>query len=365
MTNTFGEYLRITTWGESHGPGIGVVVDGVPPGTPVSMDQISAALRRRRPGGPLTSPRQELDQPLLMSGVMDGVALGTPIALWIENQDARSSDYDTLKGLYRPGHADFTTDARYGLRDHRGGGRASARETAARVAAGAIALGLLRVELDVEIVAWVDQVGELRGEVDAATVTQKMVDQSAVRCPDPAAVAAMEARIATLRDAGDSAGGWVGVVARGVPAGLGDPVFGKLKALLGSAYMSLPASVALEFGDGIAATQRTGSANNDEMRASPSGVEHASNRAGGMHGGISNGAPLLARVGFKPPSTIKKTQRTVGQDGSDVEFEGTGRHDPCVLPRAVPIVEAMTALVLADRWLARRAAPPATPKGSH
>ncbi|MEM7166884.1 MAG: chorismate synthase [Planctomycetota bacterium] len=360
MTNTFGDFLRVTTWGESHGPGIGVVVDGVPAGTPVLIDEIAAALRRRRPGAPLTSPRKERDQPRILSGVMDDRALGTPIAIWIENQDARPSDYDALRDLYRPGHADHTTDARYGLRDHRGGGRASARETAARVAAGVIALALLRVDLDVEIVAWVDQVGELCADVNPTTVTQQVVDSSVIRCPDQAITTSMESWIAELRDSGDSAGGWVGIVARGVPAGLGDPVFGKLKALLAHAYLSLPATVALEFGDGLGATLRTGSANNDALVAAPDATPQlATNRAGGMHGGISNGAPLVARVGFKPPSTIRKTQRTVTSSGDEVEFEGTGRHDPCVLPRAVPIVEAMTALVLADRWLARRAAPPA------
>lgn len=362
MTNTFGEFFRITTWGESHGPGIGVVIDGVPSGVPIVLDEIAAALRRRRPGGPLASPRAEPDEPEVMSGVFEGRSLGSPIAIWIPSRDSRPSDYEALRDVYRPGHADFTTDARYGRRDHRGGGRASARETAARVAAGAVALSVLRSEptsRDIEIVAWVDSVADLRANVDPALVTRAEVERSIVRCPDHVASGRMIERISRAREAGDSVGGWVAIVARGVPAGWGDPVFGKIKALLGSAYLSIPATVALEIGDGLAATTRAGSENNDPHTIDASGqVVTRGNRAGGVQGGITNGAALTARIGFKPTSTIRRSQETVDRQGRAIELEAAGRHDPCVLPRAVPVVEAMTALVLADRMLARRATPP-------
>ncbi|MGE3164471.1 MAG: chorismate synthase [Planctomycetota bacterium] len=367
MSNTFGEFFRVTTWGESHGPGIGVVIDGLPPGVPIAIDEIAAALRRRRPGAPLTSPRAEPDAPEILSGVFEGRSLGTPLAIWIASHDARPADYAALREVYRPGHADFTSDARYGHRDYRGGGRASARETAARVAAGAVALAVLRSDdagRDVEIVGWVEAVADLRATIDPGVVTTAGVDASLVRCPDPAMSPRMIERIAAAREAGDSVGGWVGVVARGVPAGWGDPVFGKVKALLGAAYLSIPAAVAVEIGDGIAATIRTGSENNDGFTTDSAGrVSPGTNRAGGIQGGITTGAPLWARVGFKPTSTIRRPQATVDRAGKPVELAAAGRHDPCVLPRAVPVVEAMTALVLADRMLARRAAPPASAHG--
>ncbi|MFQ5654953.1 MAG: chorismate synthase [Planctomycetota bacterium] len=359
MSNTFGEFFRITTWGESHGPGIGVVIDGIPPGIPVDLSMVEEELRRRRPGGPLASPRKEPDQPRVLSGLREGRTLGTPLALWIENRDARPGDYEELSRIYRPGHADLTTDARYGLRDPRGGGRAGARETSARVAAGAVARQLLALEHAIEIVGWVERIGDIDARVDPAQVTRVDVEASPVRCPDPKASVRMVEAIERSRDDGDSLGGWVGAVARGVPPGWGDPVFAKIKALLAGALLSIPAAVAFEVGEGRAATRLRGSENNDPLRpAKGGGIEPATNRSGGLLGGITTGAPLVARVGFKPTSTIRKAQTTVDMDGQAVRFEGTGRHDPCVLPRAVAIAEAMLALVLADRMLARRATPP-------
>ncbi len=359
MSNTFGEYLRMTTWGESHGPGIGCVFDGVPAGIPLSEESLVEALARRRPGRELTSPRNEPDLPRILSGWFEGRTLGTPLAIWIESVDARSEDYDTIARLYRPGHADWTTEARYGHRDPRGGGRASARETAARVAGGVVAMAILRTIAPIEIVGWVDRVGEIASQVDPETVTRAEVDAFPVRCPDPAAQATMTERIVAARDAGDSLGGWVRVVARGVPAGWGDPLFGKLKALLAQGLLSLPAAVAFESGEGIASTFRTGLENNDAFIPGPAGPVPQTNRSGGQLGGISSGASIVSGVGFKPTSTVAARQTTVDLEGNAVEFEGTGRHDPCVLPRAVPVVEAMMALVLADRALARRAFPPA------
>jgi len=361
MSNSFGEYLRITTWGESHGPGIGVVIDGLPAGVPVSIETIAADLARRRPGGDLASSRKEPDTPRILSGLLDGKTLGSPLAIWIESIDARPGDYDEMADLYRPGHADFTTEARYGHRDRRGGGRASARETAARVAAGAVCRVMLAREYGIEIVGWVDEVAGIRADVDPALVESKDVEASAVRCPVPARSATMMEKIQTARDAGDSLGGWVAVTARGVPAGWGDPVFAKVKSLLGAALLSIPAAVAIEIGDGIAATSRCGSENNDVFISDGAGgICQQSNRSGGMQGGITSGEPVWARVGFKPTSTIATSQKTLNRSGEEVEFEGRGRHDPCVLPRAVAIVEAMMALVLVDRMLARRATPPAS-----
>ncbi len=359
MSNTFGEYLRITTWGESHGPGIGVVIDGLPAGLPVTPQLLQRQLKRRRPGGALSSPRREPDEPQILSGVFEGRTLGTPLSIYIESSDVRSQDYESLADIYRPGHADFTTEARYGHRDPRGGGRASARETAARVAAGAIAAEFLRLEHGIEIVGWVSEVAGVRAPVDIDQLTVENVDQSLIRCPDAETSARFEAEIAQARDEGESLGGWVGVVARGVPAGWGDPVFGKMKAWLGLAMLSIPATVALEIGDGIAATERTGSDNNDAYDTNEEGVViQRTNRSGGLQGGITSGAPIWMRVGFKPTSTIRKSQESVKKSGEVTTFSGTGRHDHCVLPRAVPIVESMLALVLADRLLARRAIPP-------
>jgi chorismate synthase len=355
MSNTFGRSFRCTTWGESHGAGIGVVVDGCPPRLPITRDEIQIELDRRRPGqSDLTTPRNEADQVEILSGLLDGLTTGAPIAMLVRNQDQKPEAYDHLKGLYRPSHADFTYEAKYGLRDVRGGGRSSARETIGRVAAGAIARKLLVQELGVEILAWVSKVHTLRAEVDPETVTRAMVESNPVRCPDPAAVIRMTERIQQAKAEGDSVGGLVEVIARGLPPGLGEPVFGKLDAELAAALMSLPAVKGVEVGSGFAGTDLYGSEHNDAFEQREGRTRTITNRSGGIQGGISNGEILQLRVAFKPTSTISKQQDTVDREGRSVKLEAQGRHDPCVLPRAVPIVEAMVALVLADQLLRHR-----------
>lgn len=353
MGNTFGRLFRVTTFGESHGPAIGCVVDGCPPRLPLAVEEIQAELDRRRPGqSDLTTPRQEADRVEILSGVFEGHTLGTPIALVVPSHDQRSHDYDPLRATYRPSHADFTYDARYGVRDWRGGGRASARETAARVAAGAVAAVALRELAGVEVVAWVRQVETVEATVDPENVTRAAVDANAVRCPDAAAAARMEDAIRAARDDGDSVGGVVEAIARGVPAGLGAPVFDRIEADLAHALLSIPATKGFEIGSGFAAARMRGSSHNDPfVRAADGRVATTSNRSGGVQGGITNGAPVVVRVAFKPPATISKPQRTVTTDGAETTLEAKGRHDPCVLPRAVPIVEAMVRLVLVDHWL--------------
>ena len=357
MASSFGVLFRITTFGESHGPGLGVVVDGCPAQLPIDAAAIQAALDRRRPGqSTLVSPRKEADAVEILSGVHDGVALGTPIAMLIRNTDARGKDYDAIAAAYRPSHADYTYDAKYGVRAVAGGGRASARETAARVAAGAIAEQLL-ARAGVSIVAWVDEVAGIAASVDGDTVTRDAVDATPIRCPDPAAAAQMIDRVERARKDGDSVGGVVRAVARGVPAGWGEPVFDKLEADLGKAMLSIPAVKGVENGDGFAGTRLTGSAHNDLFyRRDDGSIGTRTNRSGGIQGGISNGEPITLRVAFKPTATIMRAQPTVDRDGHDAVLEPKGRHDPCVLPRAVPIVEAMIALVLADHYLRQRAA---------
>ena len=354
--NTFGRAFRVTTWGESHGVGLGAVVDGCPAGLPLSVDDLQPQLDRRRPGqSVLTTPRAERDQVHILSGVFDGVTTGTPIALAFWNHDVDSSKYEDLKKLYRPSHADYTYEAKYGVRDWRGGGRASARETAARVAAAGIAEAWLRAAYGVEIVAWVSDVGDIRSEVDGARVTRADVDANDVRCPDAEAAAAMEARIREVRRAKDSVGGCVRCVARNVPAGWGEPLAGKLEADLAHAMLSLPASKGFEIGSGFEGTRLRGSEHNDAFVLDGERVATASNRSGGVQGGISNGEAITMRVAFKPVATIFQAQQTVTADGEETTFAARGRHDPCVLPRAVPIVEAMAALTLADAALAHRA----------
>ncbi len=357
MGNTFGTLFRVTTFGESHGPALGCVVDGCPPRLSLSADDLAPALARRRPGqSKLTTTRREPDLATILSGVHEGLTTGTPIAVTIASQDAKSKDYEEIARAYRPSHADYTYDAKFGHRDPRGGGRASARETAARVAAGAIAGKLLAERLGIEVVAWVDSVGDLRaGEVDPA-ITRAAVDANAVRCPTPAA-AQMEEAILAARQAGDSLGGTVSLVARGVPPGWGEPVFDKLEAELAKAMLSIPAAKGFELGSGFAGTLMRGSEHNDLFvpGAAPGSVDVATNHAGGVVGGISTGAPLRLRVAFKPTSTIAAPQQTVDRQGQPTELVGRGRHDPCVLPRAVPVVEAMTLLVLADAFLRHEA----------
>ena len=362
MSSSFGHTFRVTTFGESHGPGLGAVVDGCPSGHPFPWDRIRAQLARRRPGqGRLTSPRQEADALTVLSGVhsSEGVTLGTPIAMVFTNQDARPGHYDALAELYRPSHADYTYEARYGLREAAGGGRASARETVARVAAGALAEDLLAATHGVEIVAWVDEIAGLAaGAVDEAALTRADVDAHPTRCPDRAASERMVAAIDAARAEGDTVGGVIRCVARGVPAGWGAPVFGKLSAELAGALMSLPASRAFELGDGLAAARLRGSAHNDPFFVDPTtgAVRTRTNHSGGVQGGISNGEALRVAVAFKPVATIFRPQETVRRDGAAVTMQAEGRHDPCVLPRAVPMVEAMVALVLCDHMLRARAA---------
>jgi chorismate synthase len=356
MGSSFGTLFRITTFGESHGPGLGVVVDGCPSQLPLDTAAIQAALDRRRPGqSRLVSQRKEEDKVEILSGVLDNLTLGTPIAMLIRNADARSKDYSDIARAYRPSHADYTYDAKYGIRAVAGGGRASARETAARVAAGAIAEQLL-ARLGVSIVAWVDEVAGIVATVNPDTVTRADVDTNDVRCPDAATAERMIDRIEHARKDGDSVGGVIRAVARGVPPGWGEPVFDKLEADLAKAMMSIPAVKGVESGDGFAGTLMSGSEHNDLFYRRPDGaIGTRTNRSGGIQGGISNGEPITLRIAFKPTATIMRPQPTVDRDGNETTLEPKGRHDPCVLPRAVPIVEAMMALVLADHALRQAA----------
>jgi len=357
MSSSFGQIFRITTFGESHGGAVGVVVDGCPPRLPISLEEIQADLDRRRPGqSRITTPRQEADAAEIVSGLFEGRTLGTPIGIFVRNKDARPAAYEHMKDLYRPSHADYTTEAKYGIRNWQGGGRASARETVGRVAAGAIARKLIRTVAQIEVLAWVRRVHDVEAKIDPASVTLESVESNPVRCPEPSAAAEMLERIEAARARGDSLGGVVECVARGVPPGLGEPVFDKLEADLASALMSLPASKGFEVGSGFEGTRLTGIEHNDPFVPGADGRPHTeSNRSGGIQGGISNGEPIVLRVAFKPTATIAQVQRTVTRDGEATTLEAQGRHDPCVLPRAVPIVEAMVCLVLADHWLRQRA----------
>jgi chorismate synthase len=362
MGSSFGVLFRITTFGESHGPSIGVVVDGCPPRLELDLGQIQAELDRRRPGqSRLVTQRKEADRVEILSGVLDGKTLGTPIAMAIRNEDARSKDYEQVAAAYRPSHADYTYDAKYGIRAVAGGGRSSARETAGRVAAGAIAQQLL-ARFGVTIVAWVDEVAGIAAQVDDATITRAGVDVNDLRCPDAAVATTMIERIEKARKDGDSVGGVIRAVARGVPAGWGEPVFDKLEADLAKAMMSIPAVKGVESGSGFAGTRMTGSEHNDLFYRRDDGrIGTRTNRSGGIQGGISNGEPVTLRIAFKPTATIMRAQDTVDPAGNPAVLAPKGRHDPCVLPRAVPIVEAMFALVLADHCLRQRAANLAAP----
>ncbi len=365
--NSFGERLRVTTFGESHGGGLGALIDGCPAGHPFPRARIEAQLARRRPGqSALTTQRRETDSFELLSGVdpESGLTLGTPIALLVRNKDHNSGHYDDLAALYRPSHADYTYDARFGLRAVAGGGRSSARETVARVAAGTLAEDLLARAHGVEVVAWVERIADCAvppGAVDEARVDRAQVDTDDVRCPHPPTAAAMTAAIREARKAGDSLGGVLRCVIRNVPPGLGEPVFDKLSAELAHAMMSLPASRGFELGEGFAAAGMRGSTHNDPFyiegarsEGEPPRVRTRSNHSGGIQGGISNGETIRFAVAFKPVATIFKSQTTVTRDGRELEFvPRKGRHDPCVLPRAVPIVEAMAALVVCDQLLRR------------
>jgi chorismate synthase len=355
MGNTFGRLLRVTTFGESHGPAVGVVVDGCPPRLPLPLDAVQRELDRRRPGqSHLVSQRKELDRVEILSGVLDDVTLGTPISMLVRNTDARSKDYDEIARAYRPSHADYTYQAKFGVRAVAGGGRASARETVGRVAAGAVARAIL-APVGVTIVAWVDEVAELAAAVDPEAVTVDDVERNIVRCPDQATAQAMIARIEAARKDGDSLGGVVRAVARGVPPGLGEPVFDRLDADLAKAMVSLPAVKGFEVGSGFAGTRMTGSTHNDPFYPDGARIRTRTNHSGGIQGGISNGEAVTLRIAFKPTATIMRPQETVDEQGRPTVLEPRGRHDPCVLPRAVPIVEAMFALVLADHLLRWRA----------
>ncbi len=354
--NSFGQFFRITTFGESHGAAIGVVVDGCPAGVDFDLTFIQQQMDRRRPGqSALSTDRNEADRVEVLSGVFDGKTTGTPVAMLLRNADQRSGDYDALKDVYRPSHADYTYEARYGLRDHRGGGRSSARETAARVAAGALAQLLLR-QLGVHIQAYVSAVGPIVVEKPYTELDLAQIDTNAVRCPDAATAAQMEALITQLKAEGDSVGGIITCIARGLPAGWGEPVFDKLEADLAKGMLSINAVKGFEIGSGFAAAAGRGSAFNDAFELRDGRVRTQSNHSGGIQGGISNGEEVYFRVAFKPVATIGKSQQTLTSSGESTELQAKGRHDPCVVPRAVPIVEAMTALVLADHALRARVA---------
>ncbi len=352
--NTFGTLFTVTTWGESHGPAVGVVVDGCPPRLPLDVAEIQADLDRRRPGqSDIVTPRKEEDRAEILSGVFEGRTTGTPLSLLVRNADQRPGAYDEMRDKFRPSHADFTYQQKYGIRDHRGGGRSSARETVGRVAAGAIAKKILALGGAIEIRAYLTQVHDIIAPADALVAFPSLaaVEATAVRCPHQPTAEKMIERIKAVRSAGDSVGGVIECRVRGVPVGLGEPVFDRLEADLGKAMLSLPATKGFELGSGFAGAALRGSEHNDAFESREGRVRTRTNRSGGTQGGISNGEELVFRVAFKPTATILQAQSTVDLHGAPTELMGRGRHDPCVVPRAVPIVEAMTALVLVDHWM--------------
>ncbi len=356
MANSFGQLFRITTWGESHGGGVGVVVDGCPPRLKLTEADIQPDLDRRRPGqSKIVTPRKEADTVQILSGTFGGKTLGTPISLWVKNEDARSEAYSEMATKFRPSHADYTYLAKFGIRNWQGGGRTSARETIGRVAAGAIAKKILRERFDVEVLAYVKQVQKLVADVNLETVKSQDIEANIVRCPDQTAAEKMIRLIEKMRRAGDSVGGIVEGVARGVPPGWGEPVFDRLEADLGKAMLSLPASKGFDIGSGFSSILMTGMQHNDLFRMKGGKVRTLTNRSGGIQGGISNGETIYFRVAFKPVATVMHEQDTVDTNFQNTTLKGRGRHDPCVLPRAVPMVEAMTALVLVDHALRQKA----------
>jgi chorismate synthase len=367
MGNTFGQLFRVTTFGESHGGGIGVIIDGCPPRIEISEAEIQRELDRRRPGqSKLTTQRKEADRCEILSGVFEGKTLGTPIAVLVRNKDVRPEDYSEIARKFRPSHADYTYQAKYGIRNWQGGGRASARETIGRVAAGAIAKKILAaLYTDFEVVAYVTRIHELAAQIDRSTVEIEDVEKNIVRCPDNAIAKKMISLIETVRDEGDSVGGVIECVARGIPTGLGEPVFDKLEADLAKAILSIPAAKAFEIGSGFGATQMRGSQHNDAFETRAGKIRATTNNSGGVQGGISNGEDIYFRVAFKPPATIALEQKTVTISKDETELAARGRHDPCVLPRAVPIVEAMAAIVLCDHALRQNAVNCGFPKSSH
>ena len=364
--NTFGTTYTLTSFGESHGPAIGGVIDGMPAGVHIDLDQLQAALDRRRPGqSALTTARNEPDKVQILSGIIDAnvcagtsgtpdyVTLGTPIGFVIPNTSHHSNDYDTLRNTYRPGHADYTYQAKYGIRDHRGGGRASARETATRIVAGALAMQAM-TSYGIEVRAYTRAIGGISADINPMATTPSLIDANAVRCPDTAAAAAMETAILEAKDRGDTLGGIIECVITGMPAGIGNPVAGKLQALLAEAMMSIPAAKGFEYGIGFDGVTRQGSQVIDSWMPAPDdlrGITTATNNSGGIQGGISNGQDIYFRVAFKPVATILMEQETVTLDGTPTIIKARGRHDACVLPRAVPVVEAMAAMTILDYYL--------------
>ena len=353
MGNTFGHLFRVTTFGESHGGGVGVIIDGCPPQLEISAEEIQVELDRRRPGqSKITTPRKEADKCEILSGVFQGQTLGTPISITVKNKDTRPQDYSEMVQMYRPSHADATYDAKYGIRNYQGGGRSSARETIGRVAAGAIAKKILHKVAVIEIIGYVKRIKDLEGQVDAEKVTLEQVESNIVRCPDAESAERMIELIEQTGRDGNTIGGVVECVARQVPKGLGEPVFDKLEADIAKGVMSLPASKGFEIGSGFAGTLLTGIEHNDEFYTDDEGnIRTVTYRSGGIQGGISNGENIIISVAFKPTATIRKEQNTVKKTGEAGVLAAKGRHDPCVLPRAVPMVESMVALVLCDHLL--------------
>lgn len=353
--SNFGQLLKLSTFGESHGPAIGGVIDGFPPGVSIDIAKVQHQLRRRRPGQSIiTTDRNEEDEIEILSGIYEGRSTGTPIAFLIRNKDKKSSDYDHLKSVYRPSHADYTYEMKYGIRDHRGGGRSSARETAARVAAGAIIAQWLSTK-DIEISAYVSRVGAIGMEKEFIFYDEAAIDQNIVRCPDVASAQEMVSLIAKLKEEGDSVGGVITCVIKGCPAGLGEPVFDKLHADLGKAMLSINAVKGFEIGSGFSGAMMLGSQHNDAFIKEGEKIKTVSNHSGGIQGGISNGMDIVFHTAFKPVATIKKAQHTIDHTGEQIKLEAQGRHDPCVVPRAVPIVASMAALVIGDHLLRQSA----------
>lgn len=356
MGNSFGTLFRISTWGESHGGGIGVVIDGCPPRLPIAVEDIQFELDRRRPGqSDITTPRQESDAATIVSGVYEGQTLGTPIAIYVPNADQRPSAYREMKDTFRPSHADFTYQAKFGIRNHEGGGRSSARETIGRVAAGAIAKKILKLAGKVDLRAYIRRVHDIEMPASTAFPTLEEVEASPVRCPHPATAENMIERIKAVRQHGDSVGGIIECRVRNLPVGLGVPVFDRLEADLAKAMLSIPATKGFEIGSGFEGARQLGSEHNDLFVNKNGKIGTATNHSGGVQGGISNGEELVFRVAFKPTATLIRKQRTVDKDGNEIELMGRGRHDPCVVPRAVPIVESMAALVIVEHWMRQRA----------
>lgn len=352
VPNSFGKLFTISTWGESHGPSVGVVIDGCPPRLPLTQAEVQAELDRRRPGqSDITTPRKEADTVEFLSGIFEDTTTGQPLAMLVRNADARSEAYDEMREKFRPSHADFTYQTKFGIRDHRGGGRSSARETIGRVAAGAVAKKILHLAHGIEIRAFVTRVHQIAAPSITRFPTLAEVEATAVRCPHPATAAQMIERIKEVRAEGDSVGGIIECRIRRVPAGLGEPVFDRLEADLAKAMLSLPATKGFEIGSGFTGTLLKGSQHNDAFVAKRGKVHTATNNSGGVQGGISNGEEIIFRVGFKPTATIMQMQDTVDLQGKGTQLKGRGRHDPCVVPRAVVIVEAMAALVLVDHCL--------------